>query len=55
LCYHAVSEAWADELAIPPDVLLGRSESFFGEALRCDADDALAGHRIFHVTFDDAY
>ena len=56
LCYHAVSEAWADELAIPPDVLLGQIRKLLRRGLAPGtADDALAGRRIFHVTFDDAY
>jgi peptidoglycan/xylan/chitin deacetylase (PgdA/CDA1 family) len=56
LCYHGVSEAWPDELAIPPDVLVGQIRKLLRRGLAPGtADDALAGRRIFHVTFDDAY
>jgi peptidoglycan/xylan/chitin deacetylase (PgdA/CDA1 family) len=56
LCYHAVSEAWPDDLAIPPDVLVGQIRKLLGRGfVPGTADDALTGRRIFHVTFDDAY
>jgi peptidoglycan/xylan/chitin deacetylase (PgdA/CDA1 family) len=56
LCYHAVSEAWPDDLAIPPDVLVGQIRKLLARGfVPGTADDALAGRRIFHVTFDDAY
>jgi peptidoglycan/xylan/chitin deacetylase (PgdA/CDA1 family) len=56
LCYHAVSETWPDDLAIPPDVLVGQIRKLLGRGLvPGTADDALAGRRILHVTFDDAY
>jgi peptidoglycan/xylan/chitin deacetylase (PgdA/CDA1 family) len=56
LCYHAVSETWPDALAIPPDVLIGQIRELLrrGHAPGT-ADDAVAGRRVFHVTFDDAY
>jgi peptidoglycan/xylan/chitin deacetylase (PgdA/CDA1 family) len=56
LCYHAVSDTWPDDLAIPPHVLVGQIRKLLGRGLvPGTADDALAGRRIFHVTFDDAY
>ena len=56
LCYHAVSETWPDALAIPPDVLVAQMRKLLGRGLvPGTAADALAGRRVFHVTFDDAY
>jgi peptidoglycan/xylan/chitin deacetylase (PgdA/CDA1 family) len=56
LCYHAVSDSWPDELAIPPNVLVEQIHKLLRRGLHPgSADDALAGRRILHVTFDDAY
>jgi peptidoglycan/xylan/chitin deacetylase (PgdA/CDA1 family) len=56
LCYHAVSETWPDELAIPPDLLVNQTRKLLRRGLvPGSADDVLAGRRVLHVTFDDAY
>jgi peptidoglycan/xylan/chitin deacetylase (PgdA/CDA1 family) len=56
LCYHAASETWPDELAIPPDVIVGQTRELLRRGLASGtADDVLAGRRVLHVTFDDAY
>ena len=56
LCYHAVSGAWPDELAIPPAVLLVQVRRLLGKGVRPGtAEDVLAGRPALHVTFDDAY
>ena len=56
LCYHAVSESWPDELAIPPARLLEQITRLIGRGFPAgSASDALAGRRVLHVTFDDAY
>jgi peptidoglycan/xylan/chitin deacetylase (PgdA/CDA1 family) len=56
LCYHAVSESWPDELAIPPAVLVGQVRKLVERGARPgNAEDALAGRPVLHVTFDDAY
>jgi peptidoglycan/xylan/chitin deacetylase (PgdA/CDA1 family) len=56
LCYHAVSESWPDELAIPPAALLGQVRKLLRTGVRPgNADDALAARPVLHVTFDDAY
>ena len=56
LCYHAISETWPDDLAIPPEVVVGQMRKLLRRGLvPGTAEDALAGRRIFHVTFDDAY
>jgi peptidoglycan/xylan/chitin deacetylase (PgdA/CDA1 family) len=56
LCYHAVSESWPDELALPPTVLVEQVRRLVGRGLRPGtAADALAGRGVVHVTFDDAY
>ena len=57
LCYHAVSDRWADPLAVPARVLVTQVRRLLGRGLRpVDAAEILdrpAGS--FHVTFDDAY
>lgn len=57
LCYHAVSEAWNDPLAVSPDVFAWQVRSLLRRGLRAvDTAGVLAGERgTFHVTFDDAY
>lgn len=56
LCYHAVSDSWPDALAVPPAVLVGQIRTLLRRGLPPgSADDALAGRRVLHVTFDDAY
>jgi len=57
LCYHAVSEAWDDPLAMRPETL----ERQVAAAIRwgwkpAAAADVVAGSsRALHVTFDDGY
>lgn len=55
LCYHAVSESWPDALAVP----LAQVERQLPALLRArpagTAADAVAGRRVLHVTFDDAF
>lgn len=57
LCYHAVSDSWADPLAVRPVDF----ERQLRMLLRCgfrpgDAQDVVrADGRVLHVTFDDAY
>jgi hypothetical protein len=47
LFHHAVSETWPDDLAIPPDVLVGQIPKLLGRGLvPGTADDALAVRRI---------
>jgi len=56
LCYHAVSDSWPDELAIPPAVLVGQVRKLIEKGARPgNAEDALAARPVLHVTFDDAY
>jgi peptidoglycan/xylan/chitin deacetylase (PgdA/CDA1 family) len=56
LCYHAVSRSWPDELAVPADVLVQQVRTLLRRGFEPGTlDDALAGRRIVHVTFDDAY
>ena len=57
LCYHGVSDNWADQLALPARVLGAQVRSLLGRGLRpvAAADVLDAGGGTFHVTFDDAY
>jgi peptidoglycan/xylan/chitin deacetylase (PgdA/CDA1 family) len=57
LCYHAVSNSWSDELAVPPRLLEAQLTSLLRRGYQpVAAGDVLAGHaRSLHVTFDDAY
>jgi peptidoglycan/xylan/chitin deacetylase (PgdA/CDA1 family) len=57
LCYHAVSDSWPDELAVPGRLLEEHITSLLRRGYRgVSAADALAGRRkALHVTFDDAY
>jgi peptidoglycan/xylan/chitin deacetylase (PgdA/CDA1 family) len=57
LCYHAVSDSWVDELAVPARLLEAHVTSLLGRGYRgVTAREALAGRgRSLHVTFDDAY
>ena len=57
LCYHAVSDGWADPLAMRPSdferqlrLLLRRGFRPVGAA-----EFAQGGGRVLHITFDDAY
>jgi len=57
LCYHAVSETWADPLAVRPAVLERQVRTLIWRGYRpVRAAETLSGHgRLLHVTFDDAY
>jgi peptidoglycan/xylan/chitin deacetylase (PgdA/CDA1 family) len=57
LCYHAVSDSWPDELAVPRRLLEQHLTSLLRRGYRgVTAGEALAGRaKSLHVTFDDAY
>jgi peptidoglycan/xylan/chitin deacetylase (PgdA/CDA1 family) len=57
LCYHAVSDGWPDELAVPPGLFEAHISSLLRRGYHpATADEALAGRAgSLHVTFDDAY
>ncbi len=57
LCYHAVTDAWDDPLAIPAHTIERQVRSLLRLGYRpVDAASLLANRpRTIHVTFDDAY
>jgi peptidoglycan/xylan/chitin deacetylase (PgdA/CDA1 family) len=57
LCYHAVSESWPDELAIPPKRLARHLRALLLRRFRPAslADTIGLRRKLLHVTFDDAY
>lgn len=57
LCYHGVSAAWNDPLAVRPEAFEAQVRSLLRRGLRAvGAEQALhGGQGTFHVTFDDAY
>jgi len=57
LCYHAVSDSWADQLAVPPPLFEDHLRSLLRRGYSpVSAAEALVGRsRSLHVTFDDAY
>ncbi len=57
LCYHAVTDAWDDPLAIPARTIERQVGSLLRRGFRpVDAAALLANEpRTVHVTFDDAY
>ena len=57
LCYHAVSDSWPDQLAVPGSLLEEHLTSLVRRGYRgVSAEEALAGRaKSLHVTFDDAY
>lgn len=57
LCYHAVSDTWADPLAVRPGMFERHVRSVLRRGYRpVSATEALSGRgRLLHVTFDDAY
>lgn len=57
LCYHAVSDSWPDQLAVPGRLLEEHITSLLRRGYRgVSAADAVTGRpRSLHVTFDDAY
>lgn len=57
LCYHAVTDAWQDPLAVSPPAFERQLRLLLRAGLRpVSGDGVLANRRrTFHVTFDDAY
>jgi peptidoglycan/xylan/chitin deacetylase (PgdA/CDA1 family) len=57
LCYHAISDGWPDQLAVPPDLFEEHLLRLLRRGYRpVSAAESLAGRRgCLHVTFDDAY
>lgn len=57
LCYHAISAAWGDPLAVTPEAFEQQMRSLLRRGVRpVDADRALGQEPgTFHVTFDDCY
>jgi peptidoglycan/xylan/chitin deacetylase (PgdA/CDA1 family) len=57
LCYHAVSESWPDELAVPPKQLARHLQALLLRRFRPAplADTIGSQRKLLHVTFDDAY
>lgn len=57
LCYHAVSDGWRHDLAVPPDALERQVRALLRRGWRPGrVEEVVAGRRrLLHVTFDDAY
>jgi peptidoglycan/xylan/chitin deacetylase (PgdA/CDA1 family) len=56
LCYHAASSEWDHALSLPPSDLENQVASLLRRGFRAGSvADALAGRRVLHVTFDDAF
>jgi peptidoglycan/xylan/chitin deacetylase (PgdA/CDA1 family) len=57
LCYHALTDAWPDALAVSPPVFERQLWRLVRRGFRSvPAGDVLSRRgRLFHVTFDDAY
>jgi succinoglycan biosynthesis protein ExoA len=57
LCYHAISDTWEDDLAVPPQRFEEQLTSLLRRGYRpaTAADAARQAPRAFHVTFDDAF
>jgi peptidoglycan/xylan/chitin deacetylase (PgdA/CDA1 family) len=56
LCYHAVSDGWPDPLAVSPSAFERQIRFVLRRRFRpVTAEEAVAGRRGVHVTFDDAY
>ena len=56
LCYHAITDSWRHQLAVPPAVFEQQLRNLLRLGFRPAAIDAAArGHgKLLHVTFDDA-
>jgi peptidoglycan/xylan/chitin deacetylase (PgdA/CDA1 family) len=55
LCYHAVTDAWEDRLAVRPSAFAAQISTFVRGRRGGTAEAALAhGRGVLHVTFDDA-
>jgi len=55
LCYHAVSDRWDDALAVTPARFERQLRVLRAGRRPGTAAEAVAGRRVLHVTFDDAY
>jgi peptidoglycan/xylan/chitin deacetylase (PgdA/CDA1 family) len=57
LCYHAVSDSWPDELAVPPKRLARHLQALLLRRFRPAplADTVRLRRKLLHVTFDDAF
>lgn len=55
LCYHAVTDDWDDPLAVRPAAFERQVRALLRGRNAGTAADAVAGRRVLHVTFDDAY
>jgi len=57
LCYHAISDEWADPLAVTPGSFLQQIRALLKRGFRgASLDEAVeGGQRLLHVTFDDAF
>jgi peptidoglycan/xylan/chitin deacetylase (PgdA/CDA1 family) len=57
LCYHAASDSWQHQLAVPPRTLERQLRSLLRRGFRpaTAAQTLSGGRRLVHVTFDDAY
>jgi peptidoglycan/xylan/chitin deacetylase (PgdA/CDA1 family) len=57
LCYHAISDAWDDPLAVPPAAFEQQIRGVLERGYRpvAAAQAAAATGKLVHVTFDDAF
>jgi peptidoglycan/xylan/chitin deacetylase (PgdA/CDA1 family) len=56
LCYHAVSDGWNHPLSVRRAALEGQVQHLLARRYRpVSAEELVAGGRLFHVTFDDAF
>jgi peptidoglycan/xylan/chitin deacetylase (PgdA/CDA1 family) len=57
VCYHAVTERWEHELALPAAVIVEHVKRLLSRGYRpATAQEAVAGaEQALHVTFDDAF
>jgi peptidoglycan/xylan/chitin deacetylase (PgdA/CDA1 family) len=57
LCYHAVTDRWRHELALPASTIVAQVERLLARGYRpaTAADVVDGGGRLLHVTFDDAF
>jgi peptidoglycan/xylan/chitin deacetylase (PgdA/CDA1 family) len=56
LCYHAISDRWDHQLAIPQHVVERQVDGLLRRGYRAvSAADVVAGRGGLHVTFDDAF
>jgi peptidoglycan/xylan/chitin deacetylase (PgdA/CDA1 family) len=57
LCYHATSDAWRNQLSLPPRTVESQVSALIRRGFRpASADEVVHGRgRLLHVTFDDAF